>query len=245
MAVFSLSSDNYFIRSADMKNDPDFFVYEYLHDPYDMAIVRRDGLSNEWGPRVRVGPSTRAKFGALEVFGVTIQGKLQWSDLANDLKLPGDNNYDGETMFRLLVNRRGLCFLEGVRTESFTVLRINDCFGWSRYGVKVPEFTSANVCNKCDMYTFGTVVDVRGAMLAAEEATAEVKVLRKEVEKGKLELAVCRKELECTKEMVEKSDAIESLFNKLVDEKEREVEEVKNQLVAFKAALASLVSSKE
>ncbi|CAI0407684.1 unnamed protein product [Linum tenue] len=183
MAVFSLSSDNYFIMASYTKDDPDCYVFQYFYDPNDFEITRREGRSNDWSTVVRVGPSKQAEFGALEVFGVTIKGN-HWNDLAKDLKVEG---VDGQ-VFRL-------------------------------YGVRVPEFTSADVCNKCDLFTGATLVDVRGIMLAAEEA--------KEVENGRMEVAMCKKELECTKELVRKSGEAESLLNKLVEEKEKEVERVK------------------
>ncbi|CAN1176635.1 hypothetical protein LINPERHAP2_LOCUS32643, partial [Linum perenne] len=69
----------------------------------------------------------------LEVNDVTFS--REWvSSLANNLFITGK---DGQK-FHLMVNRQGLCLLD-VSGDSGPVkwLRINDRFGWSKYGVKV------------------------------------------------------------------------------------------------------------
>ncbi|CAL1372975.1 unnamed protein product [Linum trigynum] len=207
MAAFSLTSDRQFV--AGLKDDPNLYVYEYLGDLNESTIIRPGQPWSSDG--VIIGPSQQTNFKALEVFGVIISDKL-FMELVKDLNLKG---YNGQT-FRLVVNRRGCCLLDRVNDpSSFAMLRINDCFGWSKYGVKLPKFTSADVWNRCDMYNGATVVDVRGIMVATEK--------EKDV---KVELAMCRKELECTKEMVRKSGEAESLLNRFVEEKEKEVERV-------------------
>ncbi|CAL1372977.1 unnamed protein product [Linum trigynum] len=209
MAAFSLTSDKQFIVASYAENDPDFYVYEYKGDPNALEATRCcEGWETDG---VRVGPSEYADFTALELFGVTIQGtSTQWRELTKDLKLEG---FDGQA-FRLVVNRLGQCFVDKVNAPSVRLLRLNDCFGWSKYGVKLPKssvvgFSYPNVWNRCDIYSGETVVDVRGIVLEAEEAKAEVRVLRKsleekqkEVENAKLELELCKRELECTKGVV-------------------------------------------
>ncbi|CAI0469203.1 unnamed protein product, partial [Linum tenue] len=106
---------------------------------------------------------------------------------------------------------------------SVKAMRINDCFGWSKYGVRVPQEmickSTATLWNRVDMFTGETMMDVGGMARAAEEA----KELRRSLEEERLELAVCKMELGWMKKN-------ESLWSKLVEDKE-------NQLQAFKAAL--------
>ncbi|CAI0407683.1 unnamed protein product [Linum tenue] len=208
MAAFSLTSDNQFIVASYAENDPDLYVYEYKGDPNALEVTQScDGWETDG---VRVGPSEHADFRALELFGVTIQGtSTQWRELMKDLKLEG---FDGQA-FRLVVNRLGQCFVNKVNAPSVRLLRLNDRFGWSKYGVELPKSSLGgypNVWNVIfDIYSGETVVDVRGIVLESEEAKAEVRELRKsleekqkEVENAKLELELCKRELECTKGVV-------------------------------------------
>ncbi|CAN1175548.1 hypothetical protein LINPERHAP2_LOCUS32000 [Linum perenne] len=91
---------------------------------------------------------------ALEVNGVTfLRGWV--STLANDLIITGK---DGQK-FHLMVNRQGLCFLD-VSGDLGPVkwLRINDRFGWSKYGVKVLQGGTVT-WSVCDMHNGDVLVD--------------------------------------------------------------------------------------
>ncbi|CAN1235613.1 hypothetical protein LINPERPRIM_LOCUS4558 [Linum perenne] len=90
----------------------------------------------------------------LEVNGVTFS--REWvSTLANDLIITGK---DGQK-FHLMVNRQGLCLLD-VSGDSGPVkwLRINDRFGWSKYGVKVLQGGTVT-WSVCDMHNGAVLVD--------------------------------------------------------------------------------------
>ncbi|CAI0396531.1 unnamed protein product [Linum tenue] len=94
--------------------------------------------STAWKERAKVSADDASCYRKLKVLGVRIHGE-QLGELADDLTITGSN---GQT-FHLMVNRRGLCFLE-IDNEMGRVkrLRINDHFGWSKYGVR-PETSTA------------------------------------------------------------------------------------------------------
>ncbi|CAN1163609.1 hypothetical protein LINPERPRIM_LOCUS32726, partial [Linum perenne] len=79
---------------------------------------------------------------SLEVFGVTIEG-ITLLNLAKDLIYTDTST--GRTIYPL-VNRQGLCIMH-VESNPVKRLRINDNFGWSRYGVKPPTHTMWSVCD--------------------------------------------------------------------------------------------------
>ncbi|CAN1228595.1 hypothetical protein LINGRAPRIM_LOCUS1307 [Linum grandiflorum] len=237
MAAFELVSDKQFIMASDTKDDHDIWAFEYPGDPTRWDIIRP---GHNWGVGVRVGNSEHAQFKSLKVLGVAIKG-TQLTELARDLIL--DSKVDNQN-FRLLVNRLGHCLLRKVNNPTIVMLRINDYFGWSKYGVTLPAATPTNVLNKHDMYNWDTVVDTRATMVAGEQANGEAKELRiklaekeKKVESLNLELEVCKKELECTKEIATKSKQIESLLSKSVGDKEKEFERANLEIAVCKKEL--------
>ncbi|CAI0406564.1 unnamed protein product [Linum tenue] len=224
MPTFELTSDNEFIM-ASTDERTDVIVLQYSDDPTALEMIRPSPISGELTDGVRVGASPKAEYNALEVMGAVIK-KRRLKELAKDLALP---LLDGGFL-PLLVNRRGLCLAADIDHPSVWRLRINDYFGWSKYGVIREVLDGGGVWNKCDMYNGAVVVDVEEAMSAVEEAR-ELRVALKEkkrvIQDGRSELAVCRKEVECMREVVEKSN--------------REVAMVKARLQAFKAGLRCLV----
>ncbi|CAN1228601.1 hypothetical protein LINGRAPRIM_LOCUS1307 [Linum grandiflorum] len=238
MAAFELVSDKQFIMASDTKDDHDIWAFEYPGDPTRWDIIRP---GHNWGVGVRVGNSEHAQFKSLKVLGVAIKG-TQLTELARDLIL--DSKVDNQN-FRLLVNRLGHCLLRKVNNPTIVMLRINDYFGWSKYGVTLPAATPTNVLNKHDMYNWDTVVDTRATMVAGEQANGEAKELRKEFERANLEIAVCKKELECMKEMVTRGEEIESVLRKSVGDKEKELERMSHRLTALNGVLKGLVGDDE
>ncbi|CAL1380666.1 unnamed protein product [Linum trigynum] len=135
------------------------------------------------------------------------------------------------------VNRLGLCIMSGIKHPSVRAVRINDCFGWSKYGVTVPRDlirASSAAWNRLDMFNGETVMDVGGMVKEAEEAEE----LRRSLEEERVELMVCKMRLA----LMEKS---ESLWSKLVEEKDKKVETLESQLQGFKAALRELVDHRK
>ncbi|CAL1385629.1 unnamed protein product [Linum trigynum] len=180
MVVFSLNSDKQFIQTH--HPSPYIHVYEYKGDPNVFEMIHAQDSSFRLPPtRIAVPlPPLRGavtEFDELEVFGVTIRGN-QLVQLFNDLTLTHAN---GKT-FPLLVNRQGLCFLE-VGGQPVRRLRINDHFGWSKYGV------APRIC------TIWSIWDMNnGAVLVAppvEEDGCE-SMLRKMLEERDKEVAALK-----------------------------------------------------
>ncbi|CAN1770632.1 hypothetical protein LINPERHAP1_LOCUS11670 [Linum perenne] len=220
MAVFSLTSDDEFIMGASTKEYPDITILKPSHDEEDSRVA--------WKCLGYVGPSNFSKFQALEVFGVTIKGN-KFKELLKDLKFDDANA-------KLQVNRLGQCFLVGISHPTFTKpMRLNDMFCWSKYGVEVPHgaVNHTNVWDKRDMYNDTMIVDVPKGMRAVEEE----KVLRRLLEEKEKESSVWKKELECTKEVVVRSEKNEVSWKALLELKEKELEMVKNRLVSLKDIL--------
>ncbi|CAL1362839.1 unnamed protein product [Linum trigynum] len=215
MSVFKMDSDTYFIR--DFVGQPtDLQVYDYTDQHTDFDMVRHSG--SRWRQPTIVGLSTRAQFKALEVFGVTIGGD-QLKELVKDLSF---SNSAGQT-FHFSVNRQGLCFLI-VYSQPIVRLRINDRFGWSRYGVKPQLSSRAMLWSICDMSNGAVLVPVD----QLQDGTAG----------GKSVMHSCwNKLVEEKNKVIEEKEKLmektESLLTKSLEEKEKEV-------VSLKAALESL-----
>ncbi|CAI0469202.1 unnamed protein product [Linum tenue] len=226
--AFTLTSDNQFVTPSGTGES----LYVYLLKPVlnDVQLFRQGALFLTSITSFKVGPSSE-QHKALQVFGVTIEGG-RLGELARELRAieEGNNVY-------VYVNRLGLCIMLGIKHPSVTAVRINDCFGWSKYGVRVPQElirASAASWNRLDMFNGETVMDVGGMARAAEEAEE----LRRSLEGERVELATCRKELEWMKKN-------ESLWSKLVEEKDKKVETLESQLQGFKAALRELVDRRQ
>ncbi|CAN1142329.1 hypothetical protein LINPERPRIM_LOCUS25970 [Linum perenne] len=129
-------------------------------------MIRASDSSWRW--IARVGHSPAASFTELEVLGVRIRSN-QLAQLANDLTL---TDHAGQT-FHLIVNRQGLCFLYVNSPSSIMRLRINDYFGWSRYGVDNSEVSV--VWNRWDMSS--------GAVLVSSASDGYLKKLVEEKDK--------------------------------------------------------------
>ncbi|CAL1398255.1 unnamed protein product [Linum trigynum] len=115
------------------------------------------------------------------------------------------------------VNRLGLCLIHA--TDRETVIRTDDSFGWSKYGVELPEAAGVQGSVGFD------AVEANNEELrrSLEEKTVELAACKKELEEKSMELTVCMKELEWSKKM-------EKLMNQLVEEKEKVNEMMKIQL---------------
>ncbi|CAL1398252.1 unnamed protein product [Linum trigynum] len=216
MAAFILKSDNQFITPASSNADVLVYDFDHMGDMNTTLQINEKGALLPKRPAVRVGPSS-PQHKALQAFGVAIEGE-QLGGLARELA----GIEDGNNVY-VYVNRLGLCIITKINHPSVKAMRINDYFGWSKYGVRVPREmickSTTTLWNRLDMFTGETMMDVGGMARAAEEA----KELRRSLEEERLELAVCKMELGWMKKN-------ESLWSKLVEDKE-------NQLQAFKAAL--------
>ncbi|CAI0407673.1 unnamed protein product, partial [Linum tenue] len=132
--------------------------------------------------------------------------------LRNDLTLTAAS--DGQK-FRLATNRNGICYLY-VNSPSVKRLRVNDYFGWAKYGVKPPISTST-IWNKCDMSTGATLVDVGQLLKNKEnEMQEKVKEMRKELDAKEKEVSLMRK-------VVERYEEVESMWEKTMQEKDKQL----------------------
>ncbi|CAL1372985.1 unnamed protein product [Linum trigynum] len=274
--VFSLNSDNEFISPF---MDALVAVLSYKGDVNDFRTIQgTDYYSNDdWGTRVEVGPGE--EYEGIKLFGTTIVGD-KFKQLVDELKSVEDRE-----RIHFFVNRLGLCIVGRIGHPTISAMRINDYFGWSKYGVKLPQdVTKFTVWSRADMHSGETLIDARGMSRAAEEAlqrsleeksvelaackkelkekNVELVVRKKEMEEKEMELVACKKEMEennvelvaCKKGLEEKnvelaackkelewSKRIESLQSELMEKKDKEVETMKNQLLAFKDILRSLI----
>ncbi|CAI0407678.1 unnamed protein product [Linum tenue] len=235
----------------------DVYVHDYTGDIYDPDLIRYKD-NGRWGNnRIKIGPSADAQFKALEVHGVVIEGN-QLTQLWNDLTLTAP---DGQK-FCLTANRSGICYLL-VNSPSVMRLRVNDYFGWAKYGVKPPISTST-IWTKCDLSSGATLVDVGQLLKNKEKETVEEK--SKELEAKEKEVVVMRKLVERSKEvetlwersveekdnqlamLMERNEEVESLWEKSVQEKDRQlamweksVQEKDKQLVKLMDAMQALI----
>ncbi|CAI0424277.1 unnamed protein product [Linum tenue] len=198
MAVFKLESDKQFIRTS--KGDPDVYVFEYFDDPNVFEMIRAS--NNRWRQLTRVGPTGSAPFKVLEVLGVRIGGN-QLKNLATDLTLTAR---DGQT-FHLIVNRQGLCFLY-VDSSPVMRLRVNDYFGWSKYGVSPGV---GPIWNRWDMSNGAVLVPA-----AAAPSSDCWKKLAEEKDK-----------------LLEKSKETESLLRQSIADKDKQLAALKASMKAL------------
>ncbi|CAN1142344.1 hypothetical protein LINPERPRIM_LOCUS25973 [Linum perenne] len=207
MDVLRMTTDRQFIRAWPARSVIDVYVLEYLGDPYDPQMIRINDPDRWLGKPIKVGPSSDSKYKALEIFRVIIRGN-QLTQLVQDLTL---TSTDGQS-FVLAVNRQGFCYIY-INNPSVTRLRINDYFGWSKYGVNL----NVKMWNRCDMYNGETLVDV-----------AELK------EKSR-ELAEKDKELSLKTQLLERSKEVESMLKKSLEDKDEQL----NKLMDAMRALVS------
>ncbi|CAN1175602.1 hypothetical protein LINPERHAP2_LOCUS32037 [Linum perenne] len=211
MSAFNLESDNQFIGISDEDSD-NITVFEYMGDPNDFQMVYAS--SSRWRKVATIGSSQ--EFDALEVFGVTISDE-KMEDLVNDLTFIDPTN---DEPFYPLINRQGLCVLS-LECGPVKRLRINDHFGWSKYGVVRPGGrVVSTVWNVCDMSNGVVLVD------PPTMDDDDKKLLE---EKEKL-LEDKEKLLEEKNKLMEKN---ESLLRMLFEEKVKEVASVKAILKAM------------
>ncbi|CAI0473774.1 unnamed protein product [Linum tenue] len=205
MSAFKLQNDNQFVRTVD--GSPDIHVVEYMDDlnAFDLIHVS----SSRWRDSIAVGPSAGARFKKLEVHGVTIQGS-RLEELVKDLTWVDPN---GRRFFPV-VNRQGLCLVY-VGCEPIKRVRINDHFGWSKYGVKPVISTIWSIW---DMSS--------GAVLVAPPIAQG----GDEGDDGSRYSVLYESSW---KKIVEEKDKTESLLRKCLEEKEKEN-------AALKAALKAL-----
>ncbi|CAN1175590.1 hypothetical protein LINPERHAP2_LOCUS32028 [Linum perenne] len=156
--VYSLNSDNEFIRAGYKAKDKSVILQVYKYKtgggsvPNDLEMPMNGAVYTfELWESIGTG-----FYEELKVHGVTFS--KEWvSSLANDLIVTGK---DGQK-FHLMVNRQGLCLLD-VSGDSGPVkwLRINDRFGWSKYGVKMLQGGNVN-WSVCDMHNGAVLVNGR------------------------------------------------------------------------------------
>ncbi|CAL1398249.1 unnamed protein product [Linum trigynum] len=242
MAAFILKSDHQFVTP---RTNADLLVFDFEH----MGDMNTTALqTNERGallakrPAVRVGPSSE-QHKALQVFGVTIDGE-QLGGLARELS----GIEDGNNVY-VYVNRLGLCVVTKINHPQTKSLRVNDCFGWSKYGVRVPRemickpTTTTTLWNRLDMFNGETMMDVGGMVRATEEAEE----LRRSLEEARLELAACKKELEekkvdlttREKELEEEKKVELTACNEELEEKKVELTTCKKELEEKKVELTT------
>ncbi|KAL6539824.1 hypothetical protein OROHE_011595 [Orobanche hederae] len=236
MATFSLTSNNYFLRT--FPHSQDIFVFDFKDDITSFDIVLSP--HSYFTLRARIGDSQQHK--ALEVFGTTIHGD-KLVKLASDLTLKS-----GVQTFYLMVNREGLCFLS-VNGTIVKRLRLNDYFGWSKFGVK-PEIET--VWNKFNMFDRRIVIGLEEMKKSLSESKDRETELSETLLSKSKELDICKSQLmeyrtelfglrknlekmknekeELEKKGIEEAESGEE-WKKVAEERGGELRKVKSQLV--------------
>ncbi|KAL6532906.1 hypothetical protein OROGR_013866 [Orobanche gracilis] len=216
MATFSLTSNNYFLRTY--RDSPDIFVFDFKDDITSFDIIRSPP---HWTLRAIIGNSQ--KHNALEIFGTTIHGD-KLVKLASDLTLKS-----GAQTFYMIVNREGLCFLS-VNDPVVKRLRINDYFGWSKYGVELKLDTT--VWNKFDLHDGRIVVDMQGMKKSLSESK------ERETELSETLLSKSDALDACTFQLTENRAELSGL-KKILDEMEKSLSESKDREAKLSDSLVS------
>ncbi|CAN0879770.1 hypothetical protein LINGRAHAP2_LOCUS13274 [Linum grandiflorum] len=220
MAVFKLSSDKHFLRT--FKGDPAIYVFEYRDDPNTFDMIRAS--NSRWTQLAKVAPNS-VLFNELEVLGVTIRSN-QLTQLANDLTL---TDVGGQT-FHLIVNRQGLCFVYVNSPYSIMRLRVNDYFGWSKYGVNVGQ--ASVVWDRWDMNSGGVLIWNRSEM-GSGITMVDVAELKRVEEEMRKELEEKEKEVDVLKQLVERNKEVESMWKRSLEEKDKMLDRVMSAIRAL------------
>ncbi|KAL6534621.1 hypothetical protein OROGR_013296 [Orobanche gracilis] len=229
MTTFSLTSNNYFLTPMAISRH--IGVFECPDDLTSFGTIHSD-----WTLRAKIGKFEQ--YNTLDVFGTKIHGD-KLNELASELTLRSNS---------MIVNREGLCFLS-VRSRFVKRVRLNDYFGWSKFGVK-PEIETA--WNKFDMFDRKIVIDLEEMKKSLSESrdkeielsetllskNDDLNICKSLLMEHRTELFQLRKILEqmknekdeLTKKGIEEAESREE-WKKVADERE-ELRKVKSQLVA-------------
>ncbi|CAL1398256.1 unnamed protein product [Linum trigynum] len=204
-----------------------------------VKIIRTTALSDEEchsdANRVHARlPAAQAQtYNALQVYDDKVEGE-NLREVLKDLKALEKGRL---TVF---VNRLGHCMIMEVSPLSFKNMWTYDRFLWSKYGVKLPRGIS--LWNGYDeSYGETHVAGARQGTGNEKLEEEEKKELRRKLEEKDVELAACKKELEEKGLELERSKNRELVLSWLVEEKKKEVKMAKDQFLAFKATLRSMV----
>ncbi|CAN0927969.1 Glycerol-3-phosphate 2-O-acyltransferase 6 [Linum grandiflorum] len=203
MATFTLTSNNQFLRT--FRNSRDICVFDCQDHPTSFDTILSP--PSHWTFRARIGHSAHTQYTSLELFGTTIHG-ADLSQLASDLTFKSNSQ-----TFYLIVNREGLCFLS-VGDPVVKRVRVNDYFGWSKYGVRPPPMMNGStVWNKLEMFDRRIVVDYEGMKNALSESRVKEAEMSKDLINKSQAFDICkselmehRKELTELKEMMKKKE---------------------------------------
>lgn len=172
---FKLDSNFIFLRCADNVNIDAF----ELNPSASPSLVK----ASDWKLLVTIGPNLHHD--ALEIFGVVING-LDFKNLAQEL-----------CSFRFIVNREGYCYLNSspVVDPSFGLayFRLNDLFGWSKYGVKP---NSTWIWNRCDILQGGALINLEDQYSILTRLEEDIKKKEEELELSKEDIAALQIELD-------------------------------------------------
>eukprot|EP00257_Ricinus_communis_P025399 XP_025012813.1 uncharacterized protein LOC112534592 [Ricinus communis] len=186
MVVYKLDSNAIFLRCHDKAK---LDLYELDAAVSSSSIVK----GTDWKHLASL--EANLQYDALEIFGVQING-LAFKNL-------------GEELYNLhvIVNREGFCYLNVSRIVDPSVdlvyYRLNDLFGWSKYGVK-PKILS--IWNRSDIVNGGAIVDLEDQYNALNKLKEDLKKKDQELELYKEEISALQIELDkCHKRGSKKS----------------------------------------
>ncbi|KAL6540499.1 hypothetical protein OROMI_024382 [Orobanche minor] len=199
MATFILTSNNYFLTPI-----PNSRLIGVVECPDDLTSFGT--IHSDWTLRARIGKFEQ--YNTLEVFGTKIHGD-KLNELASELILRSNS---------MIVNREGLCFLS-VGSRFVKRVRLNDYFGWSKFGVK-PEIET--VWNKFNMFDRRIVIDLEEMKKSLSESKDKETELSETLMSKSKALDMCNYQL--TENQTELSG-----LNKILDEMKRSLSESKDK----------------
>ncbi|KAL6539823.1 hypothetical protein OROHE_011594 [Orobanche hederae] len=209
MATFSLTSNNYFLTPI-----PNSRLIGVVECPDDLTSFGT--IHSDWTMRAKIGKFEQ--YNTLEVFGTKIHGD-KLNELASELILRSNS---------MIVNREGLCFLS-VGSRFVKRVRLNDYFGWSKFGVK-PEIET--IWNKFNMFDRKIIIDLEEMKkLLSESKDKETELSETLLSKSKA-LDICNYQL--TQNQIELSG-----LNEIMDEVNKSLSESKDKETELSETLLS------
>ncbi|CAL1400009.1 unnamed protein product [Linum trigynum] len=164
---------------------------------------------------------------ALEIFGAVIEG-----DKLNNLR---EELFDS----RILVNRDGyqVKYVDNHNTQNAStagLVKLNDVFGWARYGVKRPAETEASavptVWNRYAVAGGEVVVDYMAEEARQKEMAARLEKQGRDLEDSKKLVREKEGEIERFRKALEEKNRATKEHIKIIREKEGEIDRLKSAL---------------
>ncbi|CAN0862854.1 hypothetical protein LINGRAHAP2_LOCUS8569 [Linum grandiflorum] len=161
---------------------------------------------------------------AVEIFGKVVEGasldKL-CQDLLNSQVLVNRDGYQ----VRYLGADGGVNGGEGFEIGNNYLMKLNNLFGWGKYGVKSPEGRIGTVWNRYDVNAGEAVVDYAAAEVRAKETASELREWERRAAEKEEVLGHYKRIVEENKEVMKEMEMGKNWIKKVLEEKKGVIEE--------------------